>query len=89
MFYIWISIISLFFSDIWNIFHDGCKPPDIVLVCNGIDFSTELDAISHFSATRGNEVSWKCVGADQGKKKLQHYKKFVEGKKIALDLKSI
>ena len=89
MFNIRISIISPFFSDIWNIFHDGHKPPDIVLVCNGIDFGTEHDAISHFSATRGNQVSWKCVGADEGKKKLHHYKKFVEGKKIALDMKSI
>ena len=89
MFNIRISIISPFFSDLWNIFHDGQEAPDIVLVCNGVDFGTERDAISHFSATRGNQDSWRCVGANQGNKELEYYKKFVEGKKIGLDLKSI
>lgn len=89
MFNIRISVISPYFSEIWNIFHDGQQAADIILICNGIDFATERDNISHFTATKGNESCWECVGKAQGDKKLEYYRQFVEGKKIGLDLKSI
>ena len=89
MFNIHVSIISLHFPDFWSIFHNGHDQPDIILIANGSEFGTERDAITHFSVTRGDEESWKCVGTDQGEKELEHYKKFVEGKKIGLDMKSI
>ena len=89
MFNICVSIISPHFTDFWSIFHDGHDQPDIILIANGSDFGTEHDAITHFSATRGDEELWKCIGTDQGEKELEHYKKFVEGKKIGLDMKSI
>ena len=89
MFNIHVSIISPHFTDFWSIFHDGHDQSDIILIANGSDFGTEHDAITHFSATRGDEELWKCIGTDQGEKELEHYKKFVEGKKIGLDMKSI
>ena len=89
MFNIRVSIISPHFTDFWSIFHDGHDQPDIILIANGSDFGTERDAITHFSVTRGDEELWKCIGTDQGEKELEHYKKFVEGKKIGLDMKSI
>ena len=89
MFNIRVSIISPYFTDFWSIFHDGHDQPDIILIANGSDFGTERDAITHFSVTRGDQESWKCIGTDQGEKELEHYKKFVEGKKIGLDMKSI
>ena len=64
MFNIRISVISPFYSDVWNVFHDGGKQPDVVLVANGLDFASGKYQITHFSATKGVSKDWKCVGAD-------------------------
>ena len=41
MFNVRITVISPYFSDVWNAFHNGCAQPDIVLVCNGVDFGSD------------------------------------------------
>ena len=64
MFNIRISVISPFYSDVWNVFHDGGKRPDVVLVANGLDFASGKYPITHFSATKGVSKDWKCVGTD-------------------------
>ena len=64
MFNIQITVISPFYVDIWNVFHDGTGAPDVVLVMDGMDFGTNRYNITHFSATKGLEKDWKCVGYD-------------------------
>ena len=62
MFNMKISIISPYFTDLCNVFHDRAIP-DIVLVSNGQEF-TEKNRITHFSMTKGKESSWNCVGKE-------------------------
>ena len=38
MYNVRITVVSPYFSDVWNVFHDGHAQPDIVLVCNGAYF---------------------------------------------------
>ena len=49
MYNVWITVVSPYFSDVWNVFHDGHAQPDIVLVCNGAYFGSGRDNITHFS----------------------------------------
>ena len=46
----------------WKVFHESALP-HVVLVSNGGDFGHKR-GVTHFSATKGIEQSWKCVGAD-------------------------
>ena len=89
MFNICISMISPFFNDIWNLFHDGQKSPDVILICNGVSFGHGLNHITHISGIRGNCESWKCIGADTGDKKLEYFSRYSEGKMAILDYKNI
>ena len=49
MYNVRITVVSPYFSDVWNVFHDGHAQPDIVLVCNGAYFGSGQDNITHFS----------------------------------------
>ena len=40
MYNVRITVVSPYFSNVWNVFHDGHAPPDIVLVCNGAYFGS-------------------------------------------------
>ena len=89
MFNVRITVISPYFSDVWNAFHDATAKPDIVLVCNGVDFGNEWDNITHFSATRGKGPSWQCVGAGQPLDEIGLYSGHSEGRRTAIDLFTI
>ena len=54
MYNVQITVISPYFSNVWNVFHDGHAQPDIVLVCNGAYFGSGRDNITHFSGKRAN-----------------------------------
>ena len=88
MYNVWITVISPYFSDVWNAFHDGHAKADIVLVCNGVDFGSDRDNITHFTATRGKGQSWQCVGAGQVYE-IGLYTGHSEGRKTAIDLFTI
>ena len=51
MYNVRITVVSPYFSNVWNVFHDGHVQPDIVLVCNGAYFGSGRDNITHFSGT--------------------------------------
>ena len=89
MFNIRISMISPFFNDIWNLFRDGKKSPDVILICNSVSFGHGLNHITHISSTRGNGESWKCIGADTGDKNLEYFSGYSEGKMAILDYQKI
>ena len=89
MFNIRITVVSPYFSDVWNIFHDGKQQPDIVLIVNGVDFGLLRDEITHVSATRGLENDWKCVGSGQKLNDLGQYVGYTEGRKAGIDLFTI
>ena len=55
-----ISVISLYYSDIWNVLHRS-GIPDVVIVSNGGDFGAK-STVTHFTATCGTENVWRCVG---------------------------
>ncbi|MCG8626323.1 MAG: hypothetical protein MJE68_30535, partial [Proteobacteria bacterium] len=89
MFNIRISMISPFFNEIWNIYHDGKEEADVILIGNGIQFGTSHHAITHVTATKGTGNIWKCVGSDQEFPEVELYSGFVEGQKIALDCNTV
>ena len=89
MYNVRITVVSPYFSDVWNIFHDGRAQPDIVLVCNGQYFGSGRDNITHFSGTRGKGKSWQCVGSDQRVHEIGLYSGYTEGRKTAIDLFTI
>ena len=62
MFNIKVSVVSPAYDDVWDIFHRSAFP-NIVLISNGGDFGRKHGA-THFSATKGMEREWRCVGAD-------------------------
>ena len=89
MFNVRTTLVSPYFSDIWHVFHDGSKDPDIVLIVNGVDFGVAIDNITHITSTKGIEQSWDCVGKDQPLDSVTEYAGFTEGTKIALDIRTI
>ena len=89
MFNIQISVVSPFYIDIWNIFHDGARKADIVLIVNGMDFGSGRYQISHFSATKGTAQQWKCVGSDIKLKEIALYIGETDGCCTAVDLFNI
>ena len=89
MFNIWISVVSPFYMDIWNIFHDGDRKPDIVLIAIGMDFRSGRYQILHFSATKGTVQQWKCVRSDIKLKEIGLYIGETDGCCTAVDLFNI
>ena len=89
MYNVRITVVSPYFSDVWNVFHDGHAQPDIVLVCNGAYFGSGRDNITHFSGTRGKGKPWQCVGSGQTVDEIGLYSGFSEGQKTAIDLFTI
>ncbi|MCG8623281.1 MAG: hypothetical protein MJE68_14975, partial [Proteobacteria bacterium] len=89
MYNIRISVVSPFYSDVWNVFHDGIQPPDVVLVANGMDFGGDKMNIAHFTATKGAGKDWKCVGHDISLQEVGHYIGYSEGMKCAVDFFTI
>ena len=81
MFNVKITIISPYYSDVWNIFHRSAIP-DVVIVSNGRDFGTK-STIMHFTATHGTDNIWKCVGSDIAVGELGHYSKESDGRTYA------
>ena len=67
-----ISVISPYYTDIWNVFHDSAIP-DIVLIANGGDFFKE-NGVTHFTTTRGDATNWNCVGHDLNPGEVNSYK---------------
>ena len=62
MFDVKISVVSPAYNDVWNIFHESGLP-HVVIVANGGNFGKK-HGVTHFSATKGLEMTWKCVCAD-------------------------
>ena len=62
MFDVKISVVSPAYNDVWNIFLDS-RLPHMVIVANRSDFDKK-HGVTHFSATKGSETTWKCVCAD-------------------------
>ena len=89
MFNIRISIISPRFSDLWHVYHNGKEDPDVILVANGRGFRTEFNRFTHFSATKGSEHQWRCVGSNLELQPVEKYSGFVEGQSMALDFDTI
>ena len=73
MFNIRISVISPFYTDIWNVFHDGARETDVILIADGTDFGSGKYQVSHFSTTKGIGDKWKCVGVDIQLKEIGLY----------------
>ena len=67
-----ISVISPYYRDIWNVFHDSAIP-DIVLIANGGDFFSE-NPVTHFTSTRRDSANWNCVGHDVIMGEVNSYK---------------
>ena len=89
MFNIQISVVSPFYTDIWNVFHDGTRKANVVLIANGMDFASGKYQISHFSTTKGTGPDWKCVGADIKLKEIGLYVEETDGQCTAVDLFNI
>ena len=70
-------------------FHDGKKPADVILVANGINLTSSQYPITHVSATKGRESSWKCVGSSITLTEVVIYHGFTDGYKTGIDLNSI
>ena len=84
MFNVKITIISPYYSDVWNIFHRSAIP-DVVIVSNGGDFGTR-SAIMHFTGTRGTDNVWKFVGSDIAVGELGHYSKESDRRTYAINV---
>ena len=89
MFNIRISIISPFFNALWNLYHDGRKNPDIILIANGKGFRTQQDRISHLSGTRGKETTWECVESKEKLHQVETYTGYTEGQMMGIDFKTL
>ena len=79
MFNIRIPVVSPFYTDIWNVFHDGAREADVILIANGTDFGSGKYQVSHFSATKGTGHEWKCVGVDIQLKEIGLYVRETDG----------
>ena len=79
-----ITVISPFYSDVWNVFHRSAMP-DVIIVSNGGDFGAK-NAVTHFTATRGTENVWRCVGSDIAVGEIGHYSKESEGRTYAINV---
>ena len=73
-----ITVVSPYYSDVWNMFHKSAIP-DVIIVSNGGDFGTK-SAVTHFTATRGSENVWQCVGSDISVGELGHHSKESDGR---------
>ena len=58
--------------------------PHVVIVSNGADFG-EKRGVTHFSATKGLERNWKCVGADIQVGEMWKMSGFKEGREYMID----
>ena len=79
-----ITVISPYYSDVWNVFHRSTIP-DVVIVSNGRDFGAKSAAM-HFTATRGTENIWRCVGSDIAVGEIGHYSKESKGRTYAINV---
>ena len=89
MFNIRISIVSPYYNDVWNVYHDARYIPDIVLIANGLDFGHDKKKITHISATKGDKETWSCLGRSDDKLTIDKYKGHIDGQRTAIDLFSI
>ena len=83
MFGIKISVISPAYDDVWDIFH-GSAFPHVVIISNGGDFGRKHGP-THFSATKGVEDKWKCVGADDNVGEMGRRSGFEAGRDRTVD----
>ena len=79
-----ITVISPYYSDVWNVFHRSAIP-DVVIVSNGRDFGAK-SVVMHFIATCGTENVWRCVGSDIAVGEIRHYSKESEGRTYAINV---
>ena len=79
-----ITVISPFYSDVWNVFHRSAMP-DVIIVSNGRDFGAK-NAVTHLTATHGTEKVWRCVGSDIAVGEIGHYSKESEGRTYAINV---
>ena len=75
-----ITVVSPYYSDVWNVFHKSAMP-DVVIVSNGSDFGSK-SAVTHFTATRGTENVLQCVGSDIAVGEIGHYSKASDGRSV-------
>ena len=83
MFNIKITVISPYYTDVWNVFHKSSLP-DVIIVSNGSDFGSE-NAPTHFTATKGVEPNWKCVGYELNIGELGLHAKEADARSAAID----
>ena len=83
MFDIKISVISPYYDDVWRIFHDSALP-HVVIISNGSDFGKKHSP-THFSATKGSEAVWNCVGSDLNVGEMGTWKGYESGREHALE----
>ena len=79
-----ITVISPYYLDIWNVFHRSAIP-DAVIVSHGQDFGAK-NVVTHFTATRGTENVWRCVGNDIAVGEIGHYSKESECRTYAINV---
>ena len=83
MFNIRISVISAYYTDIWNVFHKS-PLPDVIIVSNGSNFGSK-NAATHFTVTKGVEPNWNCVGFQLNIDELGLHAKEGDGRSAAID----
>ena len=79
-----ITVISPYYSDVWNVFHRSTIP-DVVIVSHGRDFGAK-NPVTHFTATCGTENIWRCVGSDIAVGEIGHYSKESKGRTYAINV---
>ena len=79
-----IIVVSLYYSDVWNVFHRSAMP-DVVTVSNGGDFGAK-SAVMHFKGTHGSENVWRCVGSYIAVGEIGHYSKESKGRTYAINV---
>ena len=84
MFNIRISVISAYYTDIWNVFHKS-PLPDVIIVSNGSDFGSKYTP-THFTATKGVEPNWNCVGFELNIGELGLHAKECDAHSAAIDI---
>ena len=84
MFNVKITVVSPYYSDVWNVFHRS-GIPDVIIVSNGEDFGTK-SAVMHFTVTCRSENVWQCVGSDISVVELRHHSKESDGRAYTINV---
>ena len=78
MFNVKITVVSPYYSDVWNVFHKSAIP-DVIIVSNSGDFGTK-SVVTHFTVTCGSGNVWQCIDSDISVGELRHHSKESDGR---------